>query len=79
MPPVRVTAHDLAADWAWMDEPGNVGFRLRGGRVVWEEAAYGRSAKVRIGRILVTSKGLRPVFRYVDPDTLVELVSKEKS
>lgn len=60
-----------------MEAPGNVGFRLHGGRVVWQEASYGASTKVRIGRVIVTDAGLRAITRYVDPETIVELVSED--
>lgn len=69
-------AHDLAADWGWMEE--HSGFRLRGGRVVWEEAEY-RGERLRIGRVEVREDGgLQPVARYVDPETEVEFAEAPK-
>ena len=69
------TAHDLAADWAWMD--GARGFRVRGGQHLWEQAEYGEHSRgaVRISRLAVTARGLRTYHRYVLPFTEVVVVA----
>lgn len=70
------TAHDLAADWGWMDCA--IGFRVKGGRVVWEEAQYlerGAGHRVRLGRLDTSSGMLREYHRWVDPDTPIQLVT----
>lgn len=69
-----MTAHDLASDWSWMNTA--IGFRIVGGRRVWEQAEYGEKSRgaVRLSRVAVTSRGLRTHKRYVLPTTPVELV-----
>lgn len=74
------TLHDLAADWAWMDDAVGfiVGHRGRG-RVVWETAAYpegGTGRTVRVERLESRAGGLVIVRRYADPDASVRLVRK---
>lgn len=74
---MATTAHDLAADWAWLQAGAR--FRVKGGRVLWEEAEYlldGKYAdhKVRIGRIVDNGRGLRAIVRWIDPNTPVELI-----
>lgn len=75
-------AHDLAADGEWTERPGVVGFRVKGGRVVWEGADYPRGGwngeNVRVHRIVPSDDGLRvrALVRYVDPNTPIELVTK---
>lgn len=69
------TAHDLAADWGWMD--CTTGFRVRGGRVVWEEAQYlerGAGLRVRLARLDTSGGSLREYHRWVDPDMPIELI-----
>lgn len=71
------TVHDLAADGEW--ESTAIGFKVKGGRVVWENATYTiysqYSGKVCIGR-LAHFPGFRlgVVNRYVDPATPITLV-----
>lgn len=51
------TAHDLAADWSWMETAR--GFKVRGGSVEWDSADYpehSRNGLVRISRV-VTDDG----------------------
>lgn len=72
------TVHDLAADGEWAET--HIGFKVKGGRVVWEDATYtiysNYSGLVRIGR-LDTSKGfIDPITRYVDGATPITLVAK---
>lgn len=78
-----MTVHDLASDWSWMES--HVGFRLANVKdkeaVLWEEAAYTEARQyeeweqpeVRIGR--VSTKAGKPisVYRYIDPNTPVNL------
>lgn len=64
------TAHELAADWSWMQE--FTGFRLSEHGVVWEEAEY-VGDRLRIGRVKV-NQGVRAVVRYVDPERHIILV-----
>lgn len=72
------TAHEAAADWAWMEEPGVQGLRVQRGRVVWEEAQYleqGSGRRVRLARLDEDPvEGVAMRVRYVDPDTPVEVV-----
>lgn len=82
MPEQKLTAHDLAADWAHIEQPDVVGFRLKnGGRIIWEIADYPETARrymhrVRLHMIEPTFQGLKVRIRYVDPDTEVELVRR---
>ena len=71
------TAHEAAADWSWMEEEGVQGLRVRGGRVVWEEAQYlerGTGRRVRLARLHQEGGRLEQRERFVDPDTPVEVV-----
>lgn len=67
------TAAELASDW-WWNELGYfavvVGGRANYEAVSWPER---RSATVRLGRLDV-KRGLRGIYRYVDPDTRMRLV-----
>jgi hypothetical protein len=50
--------------------------RIKGGRALYEDAIYHdstRGDKVKLGR-LDTSAGLNPVYRYVDGDTILEVL-----
>lgn len=63
---------------AW-DLIGHEGsFRLVGGRTVYEAVLFidnGRSAKVRLARLVSEPDGLRQINRYVDPETPVEVLN----
>lgn len=53
--------------------------RVQGGRALYEAASFddsGRATRVRLSRLDVTPDGLHQVDRYVDPDTVVEVVSR---
>jgi hypothetical protein len=72
-----MTAHDLAADWQWMEQ--HVGFRVVGGSVVWEDAQYperSNGQRVRIARIDVAGGHPRTIARWVAPGTPCALVPR---
>lgn len=66
-----MTAGDLAGFW-----PDDlVGFRVKRGRVMWEDARASRGeTSVRIARLEVTDAGLRQVNAWVPWETEVEPV-----
>jgi hypothetical protein len=70
-----LTVHDLAADSAWMEESGRMGFMVDGSPQVWEEADYPEHradmTKVRISQVRATMQGVRAIVRYIDPMTSV--------
>lgn len=67
------TAHDVAADWEWMDHAEGF-FVGSAGWVVWEQASYGSGRLVRISRLVeMPGMKLRQINRYVDPDARVQL------
>ena len=68
-----MTAHDLAADWSWQNDA--VGFRVKGGRVVWQDAEYLEGVgRLMISRLDTSGGNLVPRARLVDPETPVDLV-----
>lgn len=71
-----MTAHDLAADWSWMETA--TGFRLNGRGVKWETAQYVKAQpfKVQVSRAINGKWGVRAIVRYVDPATPVERFHK---
>jgi hypothetical protein len=67
-----LTAHDVAADGSWEDQPG-LGFRLgKRGRRFWSCAAYGAGYRVRISSLMNDDRG--GVVRYVPQDTPITMV-----
>lgn len=51
--------------------------RIKGGRALYEQVDYDDArggSMVRLGRVDVDEHGLKPVTRYVDPDTILEIV-----
>ncbi len=58
--------------------PGSVGFKLRGGRVVWENAWYpdrSTGRRVAIGRIITEGTLTFGLTAYVAPQTSITFVS----
>lgn len=77
------TVHDLASDGAWEEIPGVVGFRVKGGRVVWESASYserGRGYMVRVQRLIprVSSEQIGVGEAWFAPDTQITIVKESK-
>lgn len=72
-----MTAHDLAADWSWMQAA--VGFRIGRSKLVWEEAFYNNTRLVKVTRLKAHPTGrLQQMVKYVSPDVEVTLVTKEE-
>lgn len=71
-----MTVFDLAADWSWMND--YCGFKLEGGRTIYEQAVYnsnGLSNYTRISYLATRSNmKVRQVSRYVKNSTKIELV-----
>jgi hypothetical protein len=64
----------IGFDSEWDGAPAEV--RIQGGRTLYEAVMFidnGLSEKPRLAR-LVTDGGLRQINRYVDPDTVLEIV-----
>jgi hypothetical protein len=66
-----VTAHDLAADWAWL-EAGLVAVPVRGRKVRWDVAEY-IGARIRVGRVASDGAGLRAFASWPSPDAQYRL------
>lgn len=65
--------------WALIGFDGRDGESVRvvGGRALYESVAFNdwsRGEMVQLRRLDVKPEGLREVVRYVDPDTLLEVV-----
>lgn len=78
--PVK-TAHDLAADWTWMDD--HEAFRIGSGKVEWEQAAYPTRTReygrrVKVSRLIPLTSKVRVITRYVAPATEVVLVRRKE-
>ncbi len=70
----EVSAWDLGAD-DWEAQGEDVFVRVRGGRSFWESCWCGANNRtVRLGRINSDSRGLWRQYRYVHPDTRLEVV-----
>jgi hypothetical protein len=48
--------------------------RIRGGRALYEAVGNDGGDLVRLSRLAIDADGLRPVVRYVDPDTELEVI-----
>jgi hypothetical protein len=63
--------------WDLIGDEGS--FRIKGGRTVYEAVMYNeataRGDKVRLARV-ETCDGIRQVNRWVDPDTLIEVIGR---
>jgi hypothetical protein len=65
--------------WDLIGYEGDKRIRIVGGKALYETVIYfdgQRSDKVKLARLDVTPQGLRTTLRWVDPDTLVELVER---
>lgn len=79
MEEIRCTAWDLLSpeyanklDWGWE-------FKIDGGRTLYGYANNNGGFNVKIGRIaeLPNEKKVRPIYRYIHPDTPIILVPIE--
>lgn len=82
---MKAAVHDIGTAWSFIgfdpvdDDGREIFLRIKGGRALYEEVHYddGRGGKlVRLGRLDVIGEGLHPVVRYVDPDTIMEVVKR---
>jgi ribosomal protein S28E/S33 len=67
----------MATAWDLIGTPNLV--RIKGGRTTYESVSFedtGRATKVRLSR-LDAKDGLRQINRYVDPDTVMEIVPED--
>lgn len=65
----------IGFDGNWEGETASV--RVKGGRTLYEAVMFidgGRATKPRLARLEATADGIRQVNRYVDPDTVCEIV-----
>lgn len=63
--------------WDLIGYDGNQYIRIVGGTTTYETVIYWdgqRSEKVKLAKLVSDANGLRTIIRYVDPETLVELV-----
>lgn len=50
------------------------GVRIVGGRTIYEAVGNDGGTQVRLSRLAIDANGLHPIIRYVDPDTLMEII-----
>lgn len=66
----------IGFDSEWNGQTAEI--RVKGGRTLYEAVLFidnGRSERPRLARLEVSREGLRQINRYVDPDTVCEIVA----
>lgn len=72
------TAHELAADGEWAEQPDVLGFVLgRRGRRLWTLASYGQGVRVKI--MSLSDGDQHAHCKYVHPDTVCTVVFDKPS